>query len=248
MIYKQAISVLCLVIMTLHLPSCSSTLKPEQQIENPQMLSYVVNLKQQHLEFYWKNDSGQIYGSIKQLREELNQTHKKLIFAMNGGMYTKSQKPLGLYIENGQTKTKLNQVKNAYGNFYLQPNGIFYLTNNKMAHIITTSDYRKRSNIEYATQSGPMLIIDGNIHPKLKKGSSNLHIRNGVGILPNGNVLFAMSKSKINFYDFASFFKNKGCQNALYLDGFVCKTYLPKKQWSQLGGNFGVIIAETKRK
>ena len=89
-----------------------------------------------------------------------------------------------------------------------------------------------------------MLLIDGHIHPKLTKGSSNLHIRNGVGVLPDGKLIFAMSKEKINFYDFATFFKNNGCQNALYLDGFVSRTYLPSKNWEQMDGNFGVIIAE----
>ena len=93
-----------------------------------------------------------------------------------------------------------------------------------------------------------MLLIDGNIHSKFRKGSSNLNIRNGVGILPNGNILFAMSKEEINFYDLATFFKQKGCKNALYLDGFVSKVYLPSQNWQQTDGIFGVIIAETKTK
>jgi uncharacterized protein YigE (DUF2233 family) len=76
------------------------------------------------------------------------------------------------------------------------------------------------------------------------KASKNTHIRNGVGILPSGNILFAMSKERINFYNFASFFKSKGCKNALYLDGFVSRTYLPEKGWEQEDGAFGIIIAE----
>ena len=77
--------------------------------------------------------------------------------------------------------------------------------------------------------------------------SKNLNIRNGVGILPNGKLIFVMSKQKINFYDFASYFKSLGCKNALYLDGFISKTYLPENGYNTLdGGNFGVIIGETK--
>ena len=75
--------------------------------------------------------------------------------------------------------------------------------------------------IKYATQSGPMLIIDGQIHPAFKQGTANLNIRNGVGILPNNKLLFVMSKKEMNLYDFANYFKNSGCINALYLDGFV---------------------------
>jgi uncharacterized protein YigE (DUF2233 family) len=89
-----------------------------------------------------------------------------------------------------------------------------------------------------------MLLIDGEYHPALKKGSTNMHIRNGVGILPNGNVLFAISKQKVNFYDFATLFKQMGCKNALYLDGFVSKCYLPANGANDLGGAFGVIIGE----
>ncbi len=80
------------------------------------------------------------------------------------------------------------------------------------------------------------------LHPAFKQGSSNLNIRNGVGLLPGNKLLFAMSKTPINFYDFATFFKDQGCSKALYLDSFVSRTYLPEKKWEQTDGNFGVMI------
>ena len=89
-----------------------------------------------------------------------------------------------------------------------------------------------------------MVLINGEYHPKFRKGSENIHIRNGVGILPNGQLIFAISKERINFYDFATFFKEKGCENALYLDGFVSRLYLPEKGIEQMDGRFGVIVAE----
>ena len=79
-----------------------------------------------------------------------------------------------------------------------------------------------------------------------KRHSTNLNIRNGVGILPNNQIVFAISKKEINFYDFAEYFKNLGCKNALYLDGFVSRTYLPEKNWEQIDGNFGAIIGVTE--
>jgi uncharacterized protein YigE (DUF2233 family) len=88
-----------------------------------------------------------------------------------------------------------------------------------------------------------MLLVDGVIHPAFQQGSSNLNIRNGVGILPNQEVVFAMSKEEINFYDFAVFFQKMGCKDALYLDGFVSRAYLPEKKWMQTDGHFGVMIA-----
>jgi len=93
-----------------------------------------------------------------------------------------------------------------------------------------------------------MLVIDGDINPAFKQGSNNLNIRNGVGILPDGKIVFAMSKEQISFYDFAGYFKSQGCKNALYLDGFVSQTYLPEKSWIQTDGNFGVIIGVTTEK
>ena len=91
-----------------------------------------------------------------------------------------------------------------------------------------------------------MLLIDGAIHSQFNLNSPNLHIRNGVGVLPDGKILFALSKEKINFYQFAQFFQDNGCQNALYLDGFVSRTYLPSQQWVQEDGKYGIIIAQVE--
>lgn len=109
----------------------------------------------------------------------------------------------------------------------MQPNGIFYLTADHKPVICRTADFRPVKNIRYATQSGPMLVVNGSINPLFKKESHNLNIRNGVGILPGGKIVFAMSKEAVNFYDFADHFRQIGCSNALYLDGFVSRTFFP---------------------
>jgi uncharacterized protein YigE (DUF2233 family) len=218
-----------------------------QSDNNEPFLSYTVNPDSQQLAFHWKDDKGNILKSFKNLKTWLNANNEELVFAMNGGMFTKGRAPLGLYIENGQTLKKVNRTKESYGNFYLQPNGIFYLTNDNKPVICKTTDFKNIENIKYATQSGPLLLINGKYHRKLNKGSTSVHFRNGVGILPNGNLIFAMSKQKVNFYDFATFFKEQGCKNALYLDGFVSKTYLPEKGYGQLNSSFGVMIAVSKK-
>ncbi len=215
-----------------------------QQIQDNQVVSHQINPKEGNLHFYWKNPTGETYGSLGNLQKQLKTEGETLRFAMNGGMYLKDRSPQGLYIQNGETLSEINTVPSAYGNFYLQPNGIFYLTKNKEAVVCKTTDFSLSREVDFATQSGPLLVIDGKIHPKFTQGSKNVHIRNGVGILPNGNVLFAMSKNTINLYDFATYFKERGCSYALYLDGFVSRTYLPSAEWEQLDGNFGVIIGE----
>lgn len=219
------------------------------EIDESRLLIYEVNSKQQQLDFYWKDSIGMNYENFGFLKRSLQKQNKELIFAMNGGMFKRDLSPQGLFIDKGIIRFETDTVQKGYGNFYMQPNGIFYLTKENNPVVSTTKEFLKKEstqNIKYATQSGPMLLIEGKIHSKFGKGSSNLNIRNGVGVLPNGNILFAMSKEKINFYDLATFFKQKGCKNALYLDGFVSKTYLPSQNWQQTNGIFGVIIAETK--
>ncbi|WP_298519989.1 phosphodiester glycosidase family protein [uncultured Kordia sp.] len=239
---------LYLILLTISTGIISCTKEsPKKQYDTTRILAYEVNPKKAQLHFYWKNEQGQIYGNAKNLKTQLQANKQELIFAMNGGMYKKDQSPQGLYIEKGKILAPLDRKEEGYGNFYLQPNGIFYITKDNVATIcITDSLNTAIRSIKYATQSGPMLVIDGKLHAKLTKGSKNLNIRNGVGVLPNGNLLFAMSKEKINFYDFATYFKENGCQNALYLDGFVSKTYLPEKKYEQMDGNFGVIIGAIK--
>ncbi len=210
------------------------------------MLSHTVDLKKQTLRFYWKDDKGHIIGSLGRMKEVAQSQHQTLVFAMNGGMYKEDQSPLGLYIGNGKELAPLNRVSNSYGNFYMKPNGIFYIRENGRSYIVPTEDFKPSKDIKYATQSGPMLVIDGKIHPAFKEGSTYTNIRNGAGILPDGKILFAISEDKINLYDFALWFKHKGCKNALYLDGFVSRMYLPSQGREQTDGNFGVIIAETK--
>ena len=224
--------------------SCHTT---AQKIEDNRFVLHVVDLKTQNLKFYYQNEDAINFGNFKALKNNLLHQDEELVFAMNGGMYLKDGSPQGLFIENGITKQQIDTTKEAYGNFYLQPNGIFYLTKDRKGVIINSVDFEANPNITYATQSGPMLVIDNEIHPVFVKGSKNLHVRNAVGVLPNGSLLFAMSKNVITLYDFAEFFRRQGCKNALYLDGFVSRTYLPKKKWEQLDGNFGVIIGETKR-
>jgi len=165
---------------------------------------------------------------------------------MNGGMFQKDFSPLGFYIDNGTIVRQLN-TREGSGNFYLKPNGVFYITKNNTAHISTTPDFEANNMIKYATQSGPMLVINGKLHEAFKEGSANVNIRNGVGILPNGDVLFAMSKTEVNFYDFANYFKDKGCNNALYLDGFVSRAYAPSQHWEQTDGDFGVMIGVSNK-
>jgi uncharacterized protein YigE (DUF2233 family) len=210
------------------------------------VVSFTVDPQTQDLQLFWKNDKGEILKNILNLKTYVENKNLTLIFAMNGGMFNKDYSPQGLFIQNNKLLSPLDTA-NGYGNFYLKPNGVFYITADNIAFVCNTIDFIDHGKIKYATQSGPMLVVDGEIHSAFKERSTNLNVRNGVGILPGNKVVFAMSKKEINFYDFAKYFQGLGCKNALYLDGFVSRTYLPEKNWTQTDGNFGVIIGVTTK-
>ena len=200
--------------------------------------------KEPRVEMYWKGPGG-VLSTFGALKAALAKKGRKLIMAVNGGMYMEDQSPLGLFIEKGKLVRKLN-TRTGKGNFYLQPNGVFYVMPDGRAGVMLTADWEwKKPKARYATQSGPMLLIQEEINPNFTKGSQNLNIRNGVGIRPDGGILFAISKEPINFYDFAKVFRDFGCVNALYLDGAISGMWTPTLQ-TGLQGGFGVLIGVVK--
>lgn len=213
----------------------------------PAIVSYRLDVRRTTLKLYWKDDRTKRLGSLQGLKGWLDAKGQKLLFAMNAGMFNADYAPLGLFIQGQQTLVSLDTANGA-GNFYLKPNGVFYTTTERVAHVCKTEDFpnANKSDVAYATQSGPMLVIDGAINPAFKPRSINVQIRNGVGILPDKRVLFALSTTGISLYDFASYFQQAGCQNALYLDGFVSRAYAPAENWTQLDGDFGAIIGVTE--
>lgn len=194
---------------------------------------------------FWKDASGALIGGIPALKSIVEQKNQTLVFAMNGGMFKPGYAPVGLYVQERKEIAPLD-TSSGKGNFYLKPNGVFAITAQRRAFVIPTERFVNFGNVMYATQSGPMLVTDGEIHRKFKVGSSHLHIRNGVGILPDGRVLFAMSRTPVSLYDFALYFKNAGCRNALYLDGAISRAYLPHLGWRHIGGKLGVLIGITQ--
>ena len=140
----------------------------------------------------------------------------------NAGIYEKRNSPCGLHIENGKKLLPLN-LKNAPGNFYLKPNGVFLIQDGK-AQIMESHNYAKANlKPELAIQSGPLLLQNGKIHPKFNKDSKSKLLRSGLGINKNNEVVFTITSKgeQVNLYAFASLFKALGCTDALFLDGVI---------------------------
>lgn len=219
--------------------------KKSRTTEDVRFITYVADTRQQDIQLYQKDDSGRDFRNIGNLLAWLQQQNKSLEFAMNGGMYQPGFSPVGLLIQHGQIIHPVD-TGSGEGNFYLKPNGIFYTTANG-AGICSTEDFKDKSKVLFATQSGPMLLQNGTIHAAFQQNSDNLQVRNAVGILPDGKVIFALSKKPVSFYDLAAYFKERGCRDALYLDGVVSCAYLPSKQWEQKDGDLGIIIGVTSK-
>jgi len=207
--------------------------------------------EEQQLRFFWKQEDGTPYGSMHALREAVEAEGGELRFAVNGGIYSKQFTPLGLYIENGKRHYKLNQGDGG-GNFFLLPNGVFYVTE-QGARVVETKDYRPHVPVTNAIQSGPILVTRGGIHARFIEGYHSKHIRNGVGVDGEGRVVFAISNVPVNFHDFASLYRDAlDCPNALYLDGSISEMYAPELfrfggwPWRQFTTMIGIVSTSDK--
>lgn len=195
------------------------------------------------IRIYDAGDDGKPFGSFQALSTALAAKDEYLLFATNGGMYHSDQLPVGLFIENGIGKKPASTV-GGWGNFHLLPNGVFYVLHGKAGVMETKAFLASGIQPLFATQSGPMLVIDGMLHPKFLPKSDSLKIRNGVGVDADGRVQFAISESPVRFYDFARLFRDElGCSNALFLDGSISSLYNPDAGRHDDAFPLGPIIA-----
>jgi uncharacterized protein YigE (DUF2233 family) len=177
------------------------------------------------LRLFWRRADGAPYRYLPDIADAVRAEGKTLAFAVNAGMYHEDFSPIGLYVENGQelrpaATIKPPAISGPVPNFYKAPNGVFYL-DDKGAGIVPTETYVQQTHkVRLATQSGPMLVIDGKINPIFIVGSTDRTRRSGVGVCEDGMVRFAVSDDAVNFHDFAQLFRDHlQCRNALFLDG-----------------------------
>jgi uncharacterized protein YigE (DUF2233 family) len=251
---KAAIT-LCLVAAV----GCSSAAADSGcRKENFKDVSYTVcsfDLRSDDIRIFWRDDSGAPFRTFSALAEQLGARNEILAFAMNGGMYQDNLSPVGLLVIGGTEHKAANTVDikgEVVPNFYKKPNGVFFIGDGKGGVLETGRFLREKPKTEFATQSGPMLVIDGEIHPAFIVGSPYLNQRNGVCASSPTEVHLTISDGLVNFDDFARFFRDRlGCRNALFLDGGSAPgIYAPEQGRNDPPGHggYGPIIGVVKEK
>lgn len=247
-------SKLCAAILISIIAPASAQAKECRDVpfEGPSYVVCSFNPATEKLRTFWRDSNGKPYRTFGALAADLEGKGKSLRFAMNGGMYEGDFDPVGLYIEEGRelapanTKT-LTGRPSQIPNFYKKPNGVFFVGNGKAGVLETSRFLAKKPAASFATQSGPMLVIDGKIHPAFIVNSTDLKPRNGVCVASPTEVHFAITRSWVSFYDFARFFRDGlDCDNALFLDGGTAPgLYAPGFGRNDMPGHggYGPIIA-----
>ena len=166
--------------------------------------------------------------SLAALQAALGAEAVRVSFAMNAGMYDEEGDPIGLYVEQGKPLARLN-LRSGPGNFHLLPNGVFAADADGSVSVTTSPAFAKRkAKPLWATQSGPMLVIGGKLHPKFDHDGPSQLVRNGVGVKDSRTAYFVISDFGVSFGRFARFFRDVlGCRDALYLDGTVSSLWEP---------------------
>jgi len=194
---------------------------------------------------YWKNPEGNAFGTLLRFSKSFQKNPSKLVFACNGSASQSDLTPAGLYIEDGKELVPLVQPNTeGLGNIFIRPNGVFFVEKDR-ADVRTTEEFiALKSKPEFANQSGPMLLVNGEISSRLDPKGTSLKTRNAVCV--GDDLVFAISSQALNFYTFATFLKSIGCKNALNLDVTNSSLFVPSLDRRDLWTPVGPIIAVLK--
>jgi uncharacterized protein YigE (DUF2233 family) len=190
--------------------------------------------------------SGKPLRRLSMLKTHLGDGAGKVRFAMNAGIFDGKHAPIGLYVENGK-QLKAISTRDGFGNFHLKPNGVFWVGADGAAHVTTSDAYvSQKPKAIWATQSGPLLVIDGKLHPKISHNGESRYTRNGVGVTDKGDALFVISDAPVSFGKLARLFRDElGCDDALYFDGAVSALWAPLLGRMDAGRDLGPMVVVT---
>lgn len=237
------------IIFLFLLFTISSIAAPEKKVIDG-VTYHILKVAPDRIQLLWKGDDGQQLRSFPAASKFLKGKGIAVETLMNGGIFEPGGIPSGLLVQDGKEMNPVNRNKGE-GNFFLQPNGIF-LISDKGAAVIRTDEYpQKNVIVKQAVQSGPLLLRGGKVHPAFNANSTSELHRNGVGVTKTGEVVFVMtdfnSEKFVNLHQFAMLFKSLGCDDALFLDGDISQMRSGADMEKQ-SNSFGSIFAVVKAK
>lgn len=211
-------------------------------VTGPRFTTIRVDARKTHLELFLRDEAGRRFSRFDRLKSWLAGKNKQLLFAMNAGMFRPDFSPVGLLVQDGQQVSPLN-LSNGAGNFFLKPNGVFFVSESGPRIVDSTEYPALAQGVRFATQSGPLLVRNGNLHPRIDAASTARLIRNGVGV-SGDSVVFVISEQPVSFYEMATYFRDElHCPDALYLDGVVSSLYSLELQRNDSQVDLGPIVA-----
>jgi uncharacterized protein YigE (DUF2233 family) len=185
--------------------------------------------------------------SFAEIQAGLGARSERVAFAMNAGMFDETGKPIGLMIEQGRELHAINRREGG-GNFHLLPNGVLLVRKSGRAEVVSSERFVPKPDISFASQSGPMLVIDGEIHPKFDPDGESRFVRNGVGVSPGSAPLFVISGDAVSLGKFARFFRDRlKVRDALYFDGSVSSLWDPANGRMDSFAELGPIVVTFRR-
>ncbi|MEP3051695.1 MAG: phosphodiester glycosidase family protein [Erythrobacter sp.] len=186
------------------------------------------------------------YRSLSALSRNLDVAN--VAFAVNGGMYDDDGDPIGYYVEASERLKELNRADGP-GNFHLKPNGVFFGTGGRWQVRAADDFYSNvRDRPQFGTQSGPMLVVGGELHPEIQDNGPSRAIRNGVGVGGDGIAHFVRSEAPLSFGQLARYFRDElKVENALFLDGNVSALWDPANDRLDNRTGIGPLIVVTNR-
>jgi len=152
-------------------------------------------------------EDGLPYGSLTSFAASAD--HETVAFAVTGGAFGDDLRAIGYYVEDGERLSELDRGEGD-GNFYLKPNGVFFGGDGTWRVLATDTFFATiRDRPRFGTQSGPMLVVDGELHPKFEEDGPSRTIRNAVGIDADGRAHFVIADAPISFGRTARFFRDE---------------------------------------
>ncbi len=233
-----------LVAMTL--PAMAGICEKREFEGKGYVLCTVDAAQEPNLQIWLNGTDGKVLGDFSSIRATLP-AGQVLGFAMNAGMFHSDYSPVGLLIRDG-VEEKGIVTGGSRDNFGMLPNGVFCAGGSKPFQVMESRSFAEtRPECRIATQSGPMLVIDGDLHPRFLVDSDSRYIRNGVGVSPDGQAAwFVISDRAVTFHEFGRFFRDQlGAKNALYFDGSISRLYAPELRRADFGRRMGPIIGLT---